>query len=108
MDGTLVPLAFRPFWYEQSYFDRKCQYSLNIQVLFVIHVPLPKETLMAEPSFQQIVSLPNLQIIDCGFGFVGSTHDTTAWEGTQTHKRHRELFDEDEFVWADSAYPVRF
>jgi hypothetical protein len=32
VDGTLVPLAFRPFWYGQSYFDRKCQYSLNIQV----------------------------------------------------------------------------
>jgi len=32
VDGTLVPLAFRPFWYGQSYFDRKCNYSLNIQV----------------------------------------------------------------------------
>ena len=33
VDGTLIPLAFRPFWYGQSYFDRKCNYSLNIQVL---------------------------------------------------------------------------
>jgi hypothetical protein len=32
VDGTLIPLAFRPFWYGQSYFDRKCNYSLNIQV----------------------------------------------------------------------------
>jgi len=32
VDGTLVPLAFRPYWYGQSYFDRKCNYSLNIQV----------------------------------------------------------------------------
>ena len=32
VDGTLVPLAFRPFWFGQSYFDRKCNYSLNIQV----------------------------------------------------------------------------
>jgi len=32
VDGTLVPLAFRPFWYGQSYYDRKCNYSLNIQV----------------------------------------------------------------------------
>ena len=32
VDGMLIPLAFRPFWYGQSYFDRKCNYSLNIQV----------------------------------------------------------------------------
>lgn len=32
VDGTLVPLAERPFWYGESYFDRKCNYSLNIQV----------------------------------------------------------------------------
>lgn len=32
VDGTLVPLYNRPFWYGQSYFDRKCNYSLNIQV----------------------------------------------------------------------------
>ena len=36
VDGTLVPLAFWPFWYGQSYFDRKCQYSLNIQVIPMI------------------------------------------------------------------------
>ncbi|KAI0737910.1 hypothetical protein C8Q80DRAFT_1073008, partial [Daedaleopsis nitida] len=31
VDGTLVPLDERPFWYGESYFDRKCNYSLNIQ-----------------------------------------------------------------------------
>ncbi|KDQ60037.1 hypothetical protein JAAARDRAFT_191464 [Jaapia argillacea MUCL 33604] len=53
VDGTLVPLYDRPYWYGESYFDRKCNYSLNIQ----------------------IISLPNLQIIDFGFGFTGSTHN---------------------------------
>ncbi|KAI0687194.1 hypothetical protein BC835DRAFT_1449170, partial [Cytidiella melzeri] len=32
VDGTLVPLFDRPFWYGESYFDRKCNYSMNIQV----------------------------------------------------------------------------
>ncbi|KAJ7709002.1 hypothetical protein B0H17DRAFT_1155993 [Mycena rosella] len=31
-DGTLVPLNERPHWYGESYFNRKCNYSLNIQV----------------------------------------------------------------------------
>ncbi|KAF8076628.1 hypothetical protein FPV67DRAFT_424863 [Lyophyllum atratum] len=31
VDGTLVTLYDRPFWYGESYFDRKCNYSLNIQ-----------------------------------------------------------------------------
>lgn len=37
VDGTLVPLASRPYWFGESYFDRKCRYSLNVQVCF----PLP-------------------------------------------------------------------
>lgn len=32
VDRTLIPLYTRPFWYGESYFDRKCNYSLNIQV----------------------------------------------------------------------------
>lgn len=32
VDGTLVSLFDRPFWYGESYYDRKCNYSLNIQV----------------------------------------------------------------------------
>lgn len=39
VDGTLVPLAERPHWFGESYFDRKCNYSLNIQVCSV-HVIL--------------------------------------------------------------------
>jgi hypothetical protein len=32
VDGTLVVLFDRPFWFGESYFDCKCNYSLNIQV----------------------------------------------------------------------------
>ncbi|KAH9905559.1 uncharacterized protein B0H18DRAFT_855416, partial [Fomitopsis serialis] len=31
VDGTLIPLYTWPFWYGESYFDRKCNYSLNVQ-----------------------------------------------------------------------------
>ncbi|KAJ7636718.1 hypothetical protein FB45DRAFT_1024818 [Roridomyces roridus] len=36
VDGTLVPLFDRPYWYGESYFDRKCNYSLNVQVSLAI------------------------------------------------------------------------
>ncbi|KAJ3501485.1 hypothetical protein NLJ89_g9317 [Agrocybe chaxingu] len=85
VDGTLVPLYDRPFWYGESYFDRKCNYSLNIQ----------------------IVSLPNLHIIDYGYGFTGSAHDSSAWEKTRIYVEHDILLDEDEFIWGDSAYPIQ-
>lgn len=32
VDGTLIPIFGRPYWYGECYFDRKCNYSLNIQV----------------------------------------------------------------------------
>jgi hypothetical protein len=34
VDGTLIPLFDRPHWYGESYFDRKCNYSLNVQVRY--------------------------------------------------------------------------
>lgn len=36
VDGTLIPLFDRPNWYGESYFDRKCNYSLNVQVFYFI------------------------------------------------------------------------
>ncbi|TBU54356.1 hypothetical protein BD310DRAFT_828267, partial [Dichomitus squalens] len=55
VDGTLVPLDERPFWYGESYFDRKCNYSLNVQVcacipLCVIMISIFPDCLPAEPS----------------------------------------------------------
>jgi hypothetical protein len=32
VDGTLVPLSKCPFWFGESYFNWKCQYSLSFQV----------------------------------------------------------------------------
>lgn len=50
---------------------------------------------------RQVVSLPNLRIIDFGYGFTGSTHDSTAWEGTRLAKEREVLLNDDEFIWAD-------
>jgi hypothetical protein len=54
----------------------------------------------------KIVSLPNLHIIDFGYGYTGSTHDATAWEGTKLAQGPEKLLGKGEWVWADSAYPV--
>lgn len=102
VDGTLVPLAERPHWFGESYFDRKCNYSLNIQVGSV-HVILNR---FPYSHFSQVVSLPNLRIIDFSYGQTGSTHDSTAWNDTVLAQNHETLMSPGEWVWADSAYPV--
>lgn len=84
VDGTLIPLFERPHWYSESYYDRKCNYSLNLQV----------------------ISLPNLCIIDFSYGRMGSAHDATAWEDTHFAQEHTSILKENEWIWADSAYPV--
>lgn len=53
------------------------------------------------------MNLPNLQIVDYGYGYTGSTHDATAWEQTRIFKEHDTVFEGKEFVWGDSAYPIQ-
>jgi hypothetical protein len=79
VDGTLIPLFAQPYWFGESYFDRKCCYSLNMQARhpFRLHLNFTDE------CRAQIVSLPNLRIVDFSYGHTGSTHDSTAWEETQ-------------------------
>lgn len=38
VDGSLIPLATRPEWFGESYWDRKDRYSLNVQVSTYIHL----------------------------------------------------------------------
>jgi hypothetical protein len=100
VDGTLIPLFDRPFWYGASYFDRKCNYSMNIPVS-----PHSALSTLLMPMIQ-IVSTPDMKIIDFGYGFTGSTHDSTAWEKTYFAQNHAHILKPKEFIWADSAYPV--
>jgi hypothetical protein len=106
VDGTLVALFDRPFWFGESYFDRKCNYSLNIQVRVSKFILLFRT--MNDSLNSQVVSLPNLRIIDFGYGYTGSTHDSMAWEGTRLAQEHTTLLEDGEFIWADSAYTVSF
>ena len=48
-----------------------------------------------------------LSIIDYAVGSPGSQHDAMAWETTRTYQNHNILLDEDEWIWANSAYPLQ-
>ncbi|KAJ3499981.1 hypothetical protein NMY22_g19418 [Coprinellus aureogranulatus] len=85
VDGTLVPLFARPSFFGTSFFDRKSNYSLNVQ----------------------LITTPNLRIIDYGIGLPGSQHDATAWKKTRIPKEHATLLPGREWVWGDSAYPLQ-
>jgi hypothetical protein len=53
VDGTLVPLFDRPFWYGESYFDRKCNYSFNVQVSSIL-----KAISKVSPIFYRLFHFP--------------------------------------------------
>lgn len=50
--------------------------------------------------------LPNLRIVDYVIGHCGSTHDSTAFAESQTVRDHQRLIGRNEWIWADSAYPI--
>ncbi|KAF7366258.1 DDE Tnp4 domain-containing protein [Mycena sanguinolenta] len=85
VDGTLVPLYARPAHFGNSWFDRKSNYSLNVQ----------------------IINTPDLRIVDYGVGLPGSQHDASAWKKTRIPREHETLLPNDEWCWADSAYPIQ-
>ena len=52
------------------------------------------------------MTLPNLRIIDYVIGHCGSAHDSTVFRDSQTYKCSSTLFNENEWIWADSAYAL--
>ena len=64
VDGTLIPLYQKPSHYVETFFDRKCNYSINVQ----------------------IINTPNQMIIDYASGFRGSRHDTHCFASTKLAK----------------------
>jgi hypothetical protein len=101
VDGTLVPLFQRPAFFGNTWFDRKSNYSLNVQVR-VTTCPY-----CVRLNMLQLISTPDLQIIDYGVGLPGSQHDATAWKQTRVPQQHSVLLEPNEWVWADSAYPLQ-
>lgn len=55
VDGTLVPLADKPTWFGESYFDRKCCYSLNFQVSKV-SFDIPNYCLLSNIGYSDCIS----------------------------------------------------
>lgn len=51
VDGTLILLYARPHWYGESYFDRKCNYSLNLQVCDHSYIRYPLLTILQLQCF---------------------------------------------------------
>lgn len=99
VDGTLVPLFEKPGHHGEVYFDRKSNYSLNVQV----SIPAPSFPMLIR-LLTQLVTLPNLRVIDYVVGHCGSAHDSTAFCDSRTYREHRTLFKSTEWMWADSAY----
>jgi hypothetical protein len=103
VDGSLVPLYARPAFYGNVFFDRKSNYSMNVQVI----KSTPSSYALQFWSRNQIINTPDLHILDFAVGSPGSQHDATAWEKSRVFQEHTTLLGKDEWVWADSAYPLR-
>lgn len=100
VDGTLVPLYSRPHHFGTTWFDRKSNYSMNVQVRYF---PLLSQ---CNSNSSQLITLPNLRIIDYSVGLPGSQHDSTAWKHTLLPNNHSTLLRAGEWIWGDSAYPI--
>ena len=74
VDGTLVPLFQKPTFYGEAFFDRKSNYSMNVQ----------------------IINTPNGQIIDFASGFRGSRNDRHCFKFTRLWNDHEVLLNEGE------------
>ncbi|CAD6983441.1 unnamed protein product [Tilletia controversa] len=88
VDGSLVPLAFKPGKkaYHREYFDRKSQYSLNIQ----------------------LVVLPTTyRVIDYVVGYKGATQDSRGFAASDIMKRPGIYLDFRRFNYAVSKVRVR-
>ena len=85
VDGTLIPLFAKPSFFGEAYFDRKSNYSLNVQ----------------------LISLPNLRIIDYVVGHCGSAHDSTVFKDSRCVQEQQQLFTPKEWIWGDSAYTAQ-
>ncbi|KIK27108.1 hypothetical protein PISMIDRAFT_94021, partial [Pisolithus microcarpus 441] len=84
-DGSAVKLMTKPSLYGETFYDRKCNYSLNCQLVVMPH---------------------NLQIVDYGLGHPGSVHDAYTFQATRLAREHEEILPVEHWVWADSAYPL--
>ncbi|CAM6128040.1 unnamed protein product [Calypogeia fissa] len=84
IDGTLIPLAQRPKDSGECYYDRKCRYSMNAQV----------------------ICDQKRKILFLYTGMPGSCSDLTSFKRTSLFwdMDRGELFDRDQYILGDSGY----
>src|SRR5260221_6233842 len=94
VDGTLIPLVSKPGHFGEQFFDCKSNYSLSLMVSSIFtHGSLNLLVL-------QLITLPNLCIIDYVLHPPGSVHNSMAF------KESGQLFCDGEWLWANSAYAL--
>ena len=100
VDGTLIPLFAKPGHYGEQFFDHKSNYSLSLTVCSPTFCPY------TDTDMQQLVTLPNMHVINYVLGPPGSTHDSMSFKESHAWKESGHLFQDGEWLWADSAYPL--
>lgn len=75
IDRTLIPLYRKPSYYGKTFYNKKSQYLINVQ----------------------IINTPNHQIIDYISGFQGSQYDTHCFKSTRLGKNLSIFLDQREW-----------
>lgn len=86
VDGTTFPLFQKPGLHGEAWFDKSSRYSMNGQFVSLLH---------------------NLRVIDYSLGHTGSAHDSYVFQSTRVSSNYGAFLSPGEWIWADSAYPVR-
>jgi len=84
VDGTHIPLAWKPGVLSQEHFCYKGFHSINVALVILPH---------------------SLQIVKSVVGQPGSVQDSKVWaSGSNILKKPRLYLDEGEFIWVDGGY----
>ena len=82
VDGRLIRLFDKPAFFREVYYNRKCNYSVNVQ----------------------LITLPDLRISNYVARQCRSAHDSTVFKDSRCSKEINSLFSSSESMWGDSAY----
>lgn len=75
VDGTLIPLAFRPIIRRESFLGRKKNYSINLLVS-LYHANI---LCVANDNILQVFNTADRRIVDFKSGFVGNRNDASCF-----------------------------
>ena len=82
MDGTLLPLEFKPKLHGETYYSRKGFFSINML----------------------IICNHNAHILYYMVGWPGSVHDHRVWRNSKMFRNVGDYFNDNEYLLADSAF----